>query len=164
MNSENLNRKWRTLILLSIAELLGMSVWFSASAVVPALTQAWSLDEARAMDLISGMIPEAGLARWLRHQKLKCLYAARTRIKIQIMNAADPIYAQEIARAAREMVSPHHWMLGGLAVALRQTVLGSKTQTPQLTLRKQSISGGGIRGGLNGDPLILFRRIQSRGG
>lgn len=37
--------KWQTLILLSIAELLGMSVWFSASAVVPALTQAWSLDE-----------------------------------------------------------------------------------------------------------------------
>ncbi len=37
--------KWRTLILLAIAELLGMSVWFSASAVVPALTQAWSLNE-----------------------------------------------------------------------------------------------------------------------
>ncbi len=31
--------------MLSIAELLAMSVWFSASAVVPALTQAWSLDE-----------------------------------------------------------------------------------------------------------------------
>ena len=45
MNSENLNGKWWTLILLSIAELLSMSVWFSASAVVPALTQAWSLDE-----------------------------------------------------------------------------------------------------------------------
>ncbi len=36
--------KWRTLMLLSLAELLGMSVWFSASAVVPALTQTWSLD------------------------------------------------------------------------------------------------------------------------
>ena len=31
-------------MLLSLAELLGMSVWFSASAVVPALTQSWSLD------------------------------------------------------------------------------------------------------------------------
>jgi MFS family permease len=31
-------------MLLSLAELLGMSVWFSASAVVPALTQTWSLD------------------------------------------------------------------------------------------------------------------------
>jgi MFS family permease len=38
--------KWRTLILLALAELLGMSVWFSASAVVPALTAAWNLDDA----------------------------------------------------------------------------------------------------------------------
>jgi MFS family permease len=28
-----------------VAELLGMAVWFSASAVVPALTDAWKLDE-----------------------------------------------------------------------------------------------------------------------
>jgi MFS family permease len=38
-------RKWRTLWLLSLAELLGMGVWFSASAVVPALTSAWHLDD-----------------------------------------------------------------------------------------------------------------------
>jgi MFS family permease len=38
-------RKWPTLIVLSLVELLAMSVWFSASAVVPALTTAWSLDE-----------------------------------------------------------------------------------------------------------------------
>ncbi len=37
--------KWRALLLLSLAELLGMSVWFSASAVVPALTDAWALDD-----------------------------------------------------------------------------------------------------------------------
>ena len=37
--------KWRVLLLLSLAELLGMAVWFSASAVVPALTTAWSLNE-----------------------------------------------------------------------------------------------------------------------
>lgn len=35
--------KRRALALLSLAELLGMSVWFSASAVVPALTAAWKL-------------------------------------------------------------------------------------------------------------------------
>ncbi len=39
------SNKWRTLLLLAFAELLGMSVWFSASAVVPALTQAWSLTD-----------------------------------------------------------------------------------------------------------------------
>ncbi len=37
--------KWRMLLLLSLAELLGMSVWFSASAVVPALTLEWGLDD-----------------------------------------------------------------------------------------------------------------------
>ncbi|MCA9945716.1 MAG: MFS transporter, partial [Anaerolineales bacterium] len=38
-------QKWRTLLLLSLAELLAMAVWFSASAVVPALTEAWALSE-----------------------------------------------------------------------------------------------------------------------
>src|SRR5438477_343781 len=32
-------------MLLALAELLGMSVWFSASAVVPALTGAWRVDD-----------------------------------------------------------------------------------------------------------------------
>ena len=45
MTDEIITNKWRILILLAVAELLGMSVWFSASAVVPALTQAWSLDD-----------------------------------------------------------------------------------------------------------------------
>jgi MFS family permease len=35
-------------MLLSLAELLGMSLWFSASAVVPALSAEWKLDEASA--------------------------------------------------------------------------------------------------------------------
>jgi MFS family permease len=40
-----IHNKWRILILLSLAELLAMAVWFSASAVVPALTLAWALDD-----------------------------------------------------------------------------------------------------------------------
>ncbi|WP_017326060.1 MFS transporter [Synechococcus sp. PCC 7336] len=36
-------QKWRNLLLLSVAELLAMALWFSASAVVPQLTQAWQL-------------------------------------------------------------------------------------------------------------------------
>src|SRR6187401_1173472 len=35
--------RWRALTLLSIAELLGMALWFSGSAVVPALTLEWQL-------------------------------------------------------------------------------------------------------------------------
>lgn len=40
-----MEKKWRTLLLLSLAELLAMAVWFSASAVVPALTAAWNLSD-----------------------------------------------------------------------------------------------------------------------
>jgi MFS family permease len=40
--------RWRALALLSLAELLGMSLWFSASAVVPALRLEWKLDDSSA--------------------------------------------------------------------------------------------------------------------
>ncbi len=37
------SRKWRNLWLLAIGELLAMALWFSASAVVPQLSEAWQL-------------------------------------------------------------------------------------------------------------------------
>jgi len=37
--------KWRILVLLSIAELLGMALWFSASAVTPTLETEWHLSD-----------------------------------------------------------------------------------------------------------------------
>src|SRR5229473_8521469 len=40
--------RWRTLALLAIAELLSMSLWFSGSAVAPALSREWNLSEAAA--------------------------------------------------------------------------------------------------------------------
>ncbi len=43
-----MSARWRALALLSFAELLGMSLWFSASAVVPALRSEWNLDESAA--------------------------------------------------------------------------------------------------------------------
>ena len=44
VKSENIPNKWRTLLLLSVAEFLAMAVWFSASSVVVPLTEAWGLD------------------------------------------------------------------------------------------------------------------------
>ncbi|MEX2138232.1 MAG: hypothetical protein WD894_03170, partial [Pirellulales bacterium] len=40
--------KWRALALLGSAELLGMSLWFSASAVSPQLSALWGLTPAEA--------------------------------------------------------------------------------------------------------------------
>ncbi|MGH7316201.1 MAG: MFS transporter, partial [Candidatus Rokuibacteriota bacterium] len=38
--------RWRALGLLSLAELLALSLWFSASAVLPALSREWALGDA----------------------------------------------------------------------------------------------------------------------
>ena len=61
--------KGRMLWLISLAELLAMAVWFSASAVVPALTSAWSLDESgRAwltMSVQAGFVIGALGSAWL---------------------------------------------------------------------------------------------------
>ena len=40
--------QWRALVLLSIAELFGMALWFSGSAVVPALAREWNLSTGQA--------------------------------------------------------------------------------------------------------------------
>lgn len=41
-------RRWTILGLLSLAELLGMSLWFTASAVAPELQETWGLDASQA--------------------------------------------------------------------------------------------------------------------
>jgi MFS family permease len=43
-----LSVKWRTLVLLALAELLAMSLWFSASAVTPSLMDRWQLTAGQA--------------------------------------------------------------------------------------------------------------------
>ncbi len=45
----------RTLVLLALAELLGMSVWFSASAIAPQLREAWSLSASQSGWLTSAV-------------------------------------------------------------------------------------------------------------
>src|ERR687895_1212887 len=43
MTTPQHSHRWRALALLSTAELLGMALWFSGSAVVPALSLEWQL-------------------------------------------------------------------------------------------------------------------------
>ncbi len=43
MNHETDSRRWRMLVLLSAAELLGMSLWFTANAAAPELQSLWNL-------------------------------------------------------------------------------------------------------------------------
>ena len=46
--------KWQALWLLAAAEFLAMAVWFSASAVVPSLSELWALSDS------GGCIPRFG--------------------------------------------------------------------------------------------------------
>src|SRR3979409_1857569 len=48
MSPDTYSTRWRVLALLGFAELLGMSLWFSASAVTPQLRMIWGLTTAEA--------------------------------------------------------------------------------------------------------------------
>jgi MFS family permease len=64
-----MDNKWRNLGLLMLAELLAMSLWFSASAVVPQLTLEWGLDRGQqswlTMPVQVGFVVGALASAWL---------------------------------------------------------------------------------------------------
>jgi MFS family permease len=47
--------RWRVLVLLSVVEVLALSVWFSASAVIPALESQWGISNGDASWLTSAV-------------------------------------------------------------------------------------------------------------
>ncbi len=101
--------KWRVLVALSIAELLALSLWFSASAVVPQLTAEWQLS--------------AGQQSWLT-MSVQLGFVAGA-LAIAISNLADRVPAHvvfvigalvgAVANAAIAMLQPTF----GAVVALR---------------------------------------------
>lgn len=48
LKENEVTARWRALALIALAELLGMSLWFSASAVVPSLRSEWQLNDSTA--------------------------------------------------------------------------------------------------------------------
>ena len=84
--------------------------------------QSWVLDEWKAMQLIAAMLNERGLTRWVRYQKLKCIFAARSQVKIQHVKSVAPEFAAAIRRASREITAPVNWIAGTLAFRLRNLV------------------------------------------
>jgi glycosyltransferase involved in cell wall biosynthesis len=86
--------------------------------------KAWVTDEWEAMNVIASKIPESGFRRWVRKQKLQCLFSARSRVKEQWMQASQPDYAKEIRAASFERTSLPHYLMGRMAVALRDKIKG----------------------------------------
>ncbi len=85
---------------------------------------AWVTDEWEAMNMIAAKIPESPFKGWIRKQRLQCLFAARSKVKEQWMNESQPEYALKIRNASRERSSLPHYLLGRMAVTLRDALKG----------------------------------------
>ncbi|HEV8588448.1 MAG TPA: MFS transporter [Pyrinomonadaceae bacterium] len=97
--------RWRTLVLLAIAELFGMSLWFSGSAVVPSLAREWNLSEGAAnwltlsvqLGFVAGTLLSAllNLPDIIRPRHLFTL----TAIAGALVNSAFGLFARNVAVA-----------------------------------------------------------------
>jgi hypothetical protein len=90
--------------------------------------KAWVTDEWIAMQETARRIQEGALQRWLRHQKLRCLFAARSKVKEQWMERNQPEYAQQIRKATRSALPLPHFLLGRMSVALRDMIKGRNVE------------------------------------
>ena len=93
--------------------------------------QSWVLDEWEAIQHAFGLMEQPCWTRWLRRQKLRCLFAARSRVKMQQMAGEKPDHARRIYESARPKVPWLHWQLGIGTVFLRDLFFGSSLNKRQ---------------------------------
>jgi glycosyltransferase involved in cell wall biosynthesis len=84
--------------------------------------QAWVMDEWRTMQHVNGLLRERGLASWKHQQKLKLLFAARSRVKVKMVKGLNAGYAQEIVERTKATTSSLHWAAAGAVVELRDAL------------------------------------------
>jgi glycosyltransferase involved in cell wall biosynthesis len=80
---------------------------------------AWVHDEWKAMQIIYGLMREKGFGSGLRAQKLKLLFAARCRVKVNLVKRAFPDYGREISAVAKLKCGALTWLAAGPIVFLR---------------------------------------------
>jgi hypothetical protein len=93
--------------------------------------QSWVLDEWEAIQHAFGLMQQQGLTRWLRRQKLRCMFAARSRVKMQQIADEKPDHARRIYESARPKVPWLHWQLGCVTVFFRDLFFGSSLNKEQ---------------------------------
>jgi len=93
--------------------------------------KSWVLDEWEAIQHAFGLMDQSSLPRWLRRQKLRCMFAARSRVKMQQMADEKPDHVQRIYESARPRVPWLHWQLGRVTVFLRDLFFGSTLKKEQ---------------------------------
>jgi MFS family permease len=99
--------KWRTLLLLALAELLAMGLWFSATAVVPALRQHWALTAGQAawltmavqLGFVTGALGSAllNLPDLFEPRKVVAVGAAAGSLLNALVPALEPGFAVAVA-------------------------------------------------------------------
>jgi len=80
--------KWRNLCVLAIAELLAMCLWFSASAVVPQLTQEWNLS-----DSLKSWLTMSVQIGFVAGALLSAIFNVSDRVRISILMAISAFAA-----------------------------------------------------------------------
>ena len=93
--------------------------------------QSWVIDEWKAIQHAFGLMQQQGLTRWLRRQKLRCMFAARSRVKMQQIADEKPDHARRIYESARPKVPWLHWQLGCVTVFFRDLFFGSSLNKEQ---------------------------------
>lgn len=81
--------------------------------------EAWVLEEWRAMRLVSDLRGGNLLDRQFLELKLKCIFAARSRVKMAVVGPTRPDYAREIGQRTKAIVGEIPWRLGCAAVTMR---------------------------------------------
>jgi glycosyltransferase involved in cell wall biosynthesis len=84
---------------------------------------AWVRDEWKAMQMVYDLMSKKNVAGALRKQKLKLLFAARSRVKMKMVAPIFPDYALEIAAIAKAHAGGLAWLAAGQVVALRDALV-----------------------------------------
>ena len=116
---------------------------FNATSANILNLQSWVLDEWSVMQMILPWIEESAVRHWLRGQKLKCLFAARSYVKVDMMRRTKLEYASQIRATIHQTVGPFHAFLGWLALRGRDAfwrLQGRETKTETL------VKAGGLAG------------------
>lgn len=81
--------------------------------------QSWMRDEWTAMRMIEELRHEPFFWRWIRKQKLRCIFAARSIVKSKLVQSASPELSQQIEWEIKKQIPLPHRILGAAAVRLK---------------------------------------------
>ena len=136
-------RAWSALVLLSVAELMGMSLWFTASALSPELAAQWRLSEAQAGWLPTvvqlGFVAGTAVAAFLN---LADIFPARRYFCVSALVLRFPtgFFLAGVYPPAMKMIATWFRHARGFAIG---TIVGALTVGMVVPYLPTSVEGGG---------------------